>query len=211
MLGRMHAFILAPSAGEVERVREEALERFSRFAGQFDKFEATLSGQPDRHWQSIFRFGSDLSPDFGKLALQYSFVFLVLLLVPAISLSGMTDSRMERRLAEMGVRRAFGAPRNILMRQVILENFLFTLLGGFAGLLFSYFLILVSSRWIMSLGQTFAQLPPEGAQVVFTPSMLFNLPVFCIALSVCFALNLLSALVPAWKVSHSPVIHTLNT
>lgn len=37
---------------------------------------------------------------------------------------------MERRLSEMGVRRAFGAPVGTLMTQIISENFLFTALGG---------------------------------------------------------------------------------
>ena len=33
----------------------------------------------------------------------------MLLLVPALNLSGMISSRMERRLPEMGIRKAFGA------------------------------------------------------------------------------------------------------
>ena len=58
----------------------------------------------------------------------------------------MADSRMERRLAEMGIRRAFGAPVKTLMLQILSENFLFTLIGGFAGLLFSYLLLSASER-----------------------------------------------------------------
>jgi putative ABC transport system permease protein len=88
---------------------------------------------------------------------------------------------------------------------------LFTLLGGLVGLLFSYLLILVSSSWIMELGQRFVNMPPADTEVVFTPGMLLNLPVFGMALAVCLILNLLSAIIPAWKVSHQAIVHSLNT
>ena len=48
----------------------------------------------------------------------------VLLLVPALNLSGLVAARMRRRLAEMGVRKAFGATRRTLLTQVISENLL---------------------------------------------------------------------------------------
>jgi putative ABC transport system permease protein len=210
MLGRMKAYILAPSTDEVERVKQEAIDRFRSYAAQYEELAPSLTGQPDRHWQSLFRF-SNGEVDFNKIVLQYGFFFLVLLIVPAISLSGMADSRMERRLAEMGVRRAFGAPRSSLMGQVISENFLFTLLGGGVGLLCSYLLILFSRSWVMGLGQSYVEKVPEGTEVVFTPGMLLNMPVFGMALAVCFLLNLLSALIPAWKVSHQEIVYSLNT
>jgi putative ABC transport system permease protein len=211
ILGQMTSYILAPSSGEVNMVKEEALDNFHRYAGQFPEMELSLTGQPDRHWQSIFRISSNIGPDFVQIALKYGFIFLILLVIPAISLSGMADSRMERRLAEMGVRRVFGAQSGSLMGQVVSENFLFTLLGGGIGLLFSYLLVLVSRNWIMGLGPGSANILPEGTDVMLTPGMLLNLPVFGIALGVCFLLNLLSALLPAWKVSHHEIIYSLNT
>jgi putative ABC transport system permease protein len=210
-LGRMTAFILAPSANEVGNVKEEALSRFSRYASQYEKASPSIVGQPDLHWQSTLRTFSTSEPDFTKEILVYGLIFLILLLVPAISLSGMADSRMERRLAEMCVRRAFGAPRNSLMGQILSENFLFTLLGGGVGLLFSYLLVLLCRSWIMGLGQEFAVNVPEGVDVVLTPAMLLNMPVFGIALLVCFLLNLFSALIPAWKVSRQEIVYSLNT
>ena len=38
-------------------------------------------------------------------------IFIILLLVPAINLSSMTQSRLRQRVAEIGVRRAFGSTR----------------------------------------------------------------------------------------------------
>ncbi len=209
-LGNMEAILLAPSVDDVSSLKQKTIESVERYTRSAEGYTFSINGQPDRHWESTFRFWSNVGPDFKGIALKYGAIFLILLLVPAVSLSGMTDSRMERRLAEMGIRRAFGAPVNNLMRQIISENFLFTLLGGLAGLLFSYFLILLSSDWIMSIGQEMMDLPPEGTNVFFTPSMLMNLPVFVIALSVCFILNLLTALIPAWRASHKQIIYSLN-
>lgn len=208
-LGRMQAFMLASSLNDIDRIKREVKSWVERYNHSNEEYELSLIGQPDRHWESTFRFWSNVGPDFTKIAWQYGLIFLVLLLVPAISLSGMTDSRMERRLAEMGIRRAFGAPVNNLMRQILSENFLFTLLGGLAGLLFSYVLILLSSDWIMSVGSLVDQ-PPEGTEVLFNPGMLMNFPVFFIALSVCFILNLLAAIIPAWRASHKDIIYSLN-
>jgi putative ABC transport system permease protein len=210
-VGPFEVCMLAPSADDVERVRQEALEHIDRYNQTLEDREFSVLGQPDRQWQTVFRI-ANRAPDFTKSLLQYLLVFLVLLFVPAVSLSGMTDSRMERRLAEMGVRRAFGAKTRTLMGQIISENFLFTLLGGIIGLVFSYLFILFCRDWIMQLGQgsgSFGSIP-EGAEVVFTPSMLLNMPVFAIALGICFLLNLLSALIPAWRYSHREIIDSLN-
>ncbi|MDR3194099.1 MAG: ABC transporter permease [Tannerella sp.] len=209
-LGPMSAFILAPSAGEVELVREEALDNIKKYNRTLDKTELSLHGQPDRQWQALFRITSNGSPDFNKIRLQYLFVFLILLLVPAVSLSGMTDSRMERRLSEIGVRRAFGAPVSTTVIQIITENLLFSLIGGLAGLLFSYLAVWLGRSWIMILGGTVMAFTAEGTEVTVSPAMLMNFTVFSIALGICFVLNLLSALIPAWKSAHRPIVHSLN-
>ena len=52
--------------------------------------------------------------------LHYLLVIVILLLVPAINLSSMTLSRMRKRMSEIGVRKAFGATANVLLRQVFL-------------------------------------------------------------------------------------------
>jgi len=209
----MQAVILAPSVGKVDEVRREIREHFRQYsAEQAELTGATpdLVGQPDKHWESTLRNSNMYPTNYTKIILTYCLVFFVLLLVPAISLSGMADSRMERRLAEMGVRRAFGAPVPLLMRQVLIENLFFTLLGGVVGLLISWILVSTGSNWLMSLGSMGIGLPPESTEQILTPAMLFNLPVFGIALVVCILLNLLSAFIPAWRASRHQIVDSLN-
>lgn len=52
------------------------------------------------------------------------------LLVPALNLSGLNASRMQDRVSELGVRKAFGASRKTLMGQVFWENMLLMLPGA---------------------------------------------------------------------------------
>jgi putative ABC transport system permease protein len=212
-LGQMAAYILAPSAGDMGRVKAEALENIKKYnqtLDKTDKIEFTVNGQPDKQWQALLRIGTDGDIDFSRILLQYLCIFLILLLVPAVSLSGMTDSRMERRLAEIGVRRAFGAPIGTTMMQIITENLLFSLIGGFIGLLFSYLIVLLGRSWIMELGGVVTGDAIEGMTVTFSPAMFLNFTIFAVALGICFVLNLLSALIPAWRYSHREIIHSLN-
>ena len=209
-LGDFKAYILAAKGTDLSELKAEAEANTERYGKSLGENTFSTLGQPDYYWQSSFRYWSNEVPDYGALALQYGLIVFILLLVPSVSLSGMTDSRMERRLAEMGVRRAFGAPVGTLMAQIISENFLFTLLGGVFGLGLSYLLLYLTRDWVLQLGASFVSTLPEGADVVFTPAMLMNFRVFGIALLVCFVLNLLSALIPAWRASHRQIIDSLN-
>ena len=49
----------------------------------------------------------------------------------------MTQSRLRQRVAEIGVRRAFGSTRIEMVGQIVMENLVITLLAGAIGLLIS--------------------------------------------------------------------------
>ena len=131
----------------------------------------------------------------------------VLLLVPALNLSGLVAARMRRRLAEMGVRKAFGATRRTLLNQVISENLLLTLCGGFVGLLITWLLLYVFRSWLFfAVGNTAFTLP----EPTVAGEMLFSPLIFVIALAVCIVLNLMAALIPAWLSLRNPIVESMN-
>ena len=136
-------------------------------------------------------------------------MLLVLLLVPALNLSGMIASRMESRLAEMGVRKSFGAGRGKLLGQVMWENLLLTLLGGVLGLLIAWLAIYAGREWLFFLLDDFAEAVPQDANAYVSGEMLFAPLVFLCAFVLCVLLNLLSALLPAWLSLRKPIIHSL--
>lgn len=212
-LGSFVAYALAPTVSDIEKVREEVRSNVVRFDSSLgEDITFTIFNQPERHWQSIFSNSSNRTPDFTRIIIQYLLLFFVFLLIPAVSLSGMADSQLERRLSEMGIRRAFGAPRGSLIRQLISENFLFTLLGGMAGLLFSYAIIYHFRRWIIHIGtgQKYVSAVPQNLDVDFSMEMLMNYTVFGIALLICLVLNLMVTIIPAWRASRREIVYSLN-
>ena len=121
-------------------------------------------------------------------------------------MSGITQSRMRKRMAEIGVRKAFGATRSELLTQVLYENLLQTLLGGVLGLFFSYASVLLLSDWLLDTGTASMGI----GRTFVNAEMMFNPLIFLYAFLACLALNLLSAGIPAWRASRMRIISTLN-
>ena len=145
-------FLLADNASDFKSIRNEVNDNVQRYNSQATDWKVDLIGQPDIKSKEAKRVTSNEEPNMTKVWIQNTLIFLLLLLVPAINLSGMNSTRMERRLGEMGVRKAFGASRSILIKQVLIENLLLTGLGGLAGLLLSYLIIFFTRIWILDIG-----------------------------------------------------------
>ena len=136
-------------------------------------------------------------------------LMLLFLLLPAINLSGLVSNRMEARLAEMGIRKAFGAKRRTLLNEVVHENLMLTLLGGIVGWLLSWlFITAVSNTEIVHrLFRGFTQMGNEPSldfRMFFTPTL------FLVAFACCAVLNLMAALIPAWHSLRKPIVESLN-
>jgi putative ABC transport system permease protein len=193
-------YLLARSPADFAAIRSEVEEKVRRHnAGMGVKWVVDLMGQPDVQSTVVHRFWSNTGPDMRRIRIQNLFVVFLLLLVPALNLSGMNSTRMERRLGEMGVRKAFGASRLRLALQVLTENLLLTGLGGGAGLLLSYLILVFARSWIFDMGKSLVDPIPEGTPVDISGSMLLNGRVFVTVLFVCFVMNILSALIPVYR------------
>jgi len=116
-----------------------------------DEWKVDFWEQPTSHLLSVFKTYASMEFDLWATVRHFLLVLLVLLLVPALNLSGMISSRMEGRLAEMGVRKSFGAGRKILLSQVMWENLLLTALGGALGLLLAWLALYVGREWIFTV------------------------------------------------------------
>lgn len=209
LLGNVFVSLLVDDAENFEAVRSEVQDVFRRFSLQDKDYEYDVMGQPDPYWLSTFRQDVTKAPDTMELAKDFLYILLALLFIPALNLSGMISSRMDSRIAELGIRKAYGATRRRLLEQVLCENLLLTLLGGLAGLLFSYLIVLTASDWILTLFDK--NIYDTSLSTSLTPEMLFNPTVFGCALAVCVVLNVVSALVPALGAMRHPIMESLNT
>ena len=135
--------------------------------------------------------------------------FMFLLLIPALNLCVLISSRMDERVSEFGVRKAYGASRLQLVKQVLCENLLLTFVGGVAGLVISYVIVCNANEWIFQV-ISIAPNITSGYGQYLTPEMLFNLPLVVFVLLLCALLNVISALVPALWAMRRPIVESLN-
>ena len=209
LLGSVCAYLLVDDADHLDDVRAGAEDAVHRYSQQDKDYEYSLMGQPDPYWLSTFRQDIAKEPDTAELAKDFLYILLALLFIPALNLGGMISSRMDSRIAELGIRKAYGATRRRLLEQVLCENLLLTLLGGLAGLLFSYLIVWTASDWILTLFDEYvldAAIPTS-----LTPEMLFSPAVFGCTLCVCLLLNVVSALVPSLRALRHPIMDSLNS
>ena len=140
--------------------------------------------------------------------LPFTILILIFLFLPAINLSGLVTNRMEARLPEMGIRKAFGAKKRTLLREVINENLVLTLCGGAAG-------------WVLSCLYLNLACQSEILKMIFTRErgiceanlnlgMFFTPTLFLICFLCCAVLNLMAALIPAYRSLRKPIVESLN-
>lgn len=137
---------------------------------------------------------------------HYAGILFVLLFVPALNLCGIVAGRMERRTAEMAVRKTFGARRSTLLNQVVTENLMLTSIGGVIGLVISWLAIYAFRAEILGLffdNSTLTSAPIVSGEMLFAPTLFLG------AFVAVVVLNLLSALLPAWLSLRKPIVESM--
>lgn len=193
--------ILAHDAKDFEAIRNEVSRGMAQLNTTLGERESQLMGQPDDFRTQLNRKFANAYENLDAAYWKYGIMIGIILLVPAINLSGLTHTRMRRRLEELGIRKSFGATQGELVWQVLNENFVLTLIGGVLGLVLSYLCLWLMGGWLL---QT-----TWGATATMNVSMISPV-VFLVALGFCLLLNLLSAYIPAWRVAHTPIVDSLN-
>lgn len=206
-MGMMSVTLLAHDREDFDEIRAEAKRRMNEYNSILADQGYTLidRNRPyDQETQSI-SFAANLEPDLKAARRERVIIFIILLLVPAINLSSMTQSRLRQRVAEIGVRRAFGSTRIEMVGQIVMENLVITLLAGAIGLLISILFaywgtdILFAQPYSVTLNA-----PTVDSRILLQPST------FLYALLFCFVLNLLSSGIPAWRASRTNIVNALG-
>jgi len=141
-----------------------------------------------------------------QLVKHYAGILFVLLFVPALNLCSIVAGRMERRSAEMAVRKTFGARRSTLLNQVIMENLVLTTIGGLIGLVLSWLAIYGLRTQILGMffdNSTLGTAPVVEGEMLFAPTL------FVGAFAAILLLNMLAAVVPAWWSLRQPIVESM--
>lgn len=206
-LGPFRCYLLARSPSNFPAIKNEVINRVAQINRTLKtNGQIALMGQPDTQLEASFRVDGREMVDVAGNIRKYVLLILLLLFIPAINLSGLTVSRMQKRVAEIGIRKTFGATRWEIIKQVIYENLLLTLLGGIVGMALSYALLQTMGTWLFSS----TSLIYKPGNEFFTYDMLLRPDLFAYAFGYCLLINMLSSTLPAWIASRKNIINALN-
>lgn len=196
--GSFSAILLARKASDFESIRQELQNLTAQYNNgktdyQLDFMQTPLS-------QSEIARGStrDKKVPISNYLLTTGSILLFLLLVPALNLIGVIQSSVQKRSMEVGVRKAFGATGKVLMVQVLTENMVITLIGGVIGLILSFLLLVIGKSFLLT-GST-----------LITWDMLIRPGLFLALLVFAFLLNILSAGIPALRMTKQSIVKALK-
>jgi len=190
-------FIALARKGKVEDVKKEINRNLEQFNETLR--ETTLELEPETHNEYVFSDLLGISP-----TLFYSLLACIFLIIPAVNISGLISSMLDKRYEEIGIRKVYGASKVTIISQFLSENLLLVFIGGIIGIFLSFLIIYFFSSWLL------------GVSVAYTSSlnlswwMLFRPSVFIAAFLGCLLFNLLSILVPVWYTSNKNIVDTLK-
>lgn len=212
LMGPYTAYLLASSESTVGAVRKELAQKISsiRFSDYIDSNERkisdiipTIETPAEKLFMNNFRPERNFIPSgrFEKINISESTFYLIMVLVvillmvfPAINLINIQIARYVGRASEIGIRRSYGAKKHIILRQLLTENLVITAIGSFLAVIVTFGLLkLLEASDLM-----------PGARFIINYRIL--------AWGVAFVLlfNLISGIVPAWKISRLKIIQSLK-
>ena len=135
-VGLLTVCILPADGMGIDKVSRELEELIDRYNTTLADGKISMMNGVETHLTHVIRqfvMGGSVTAVY----LMLLFLILLFLLIPALNLSGLNASRMRTASPSWGVRKAFGARKNRLLTQILIENLLLMLPGGLVGLLVS--------------------------------------------------------------------------
>ena len=198
--GSFQGVILAYSASDFEAIRAEIKQAVSRYNAAGREFVLGMNFVFSRLDVALGSNDMDggIRRGWKEYLTQTAPLLLFLLLVPTLNLTGVVQSSVQKRRSEVGLRKAFGATKGRLLTQVLCENLIITLIGGLIGIVLSVILLQLGKSFLLT------------KDTVVTFEMLFKPVLFAAALFFTLLLNLLSAGLPAIRISREQIVEALN-
>lgn len=194
--GQFSALLLAKNESDLPMIKEEVqmvMHHINTLPHPTFKknyiFAETMAENVSRHL-----LGDGIEHRYGLFILLATLLMFLFMLLPTINLVNINISRIMERSSEIGVRRAFGATKNTLVGQFLVENIFLTLLGCLIGFVLSYVVLELINR----------------SQVIAYADFDMNLTVFFYGLVMALFFGLISGVFPAYKMSRLQAVDALK-
>lgn len=195
--GNLQVYILARSSADFDAIKKETQSLVATFnTGQ--EYQAEIWEQPITSLQRMFYFVPQ-DRMHGTFSGMISLAALFLLL-PIFNLLAIISSQMKKRQPEIGIRKAFGATTGNIVGQILSENLIITLIGGFIGLILSIIFFYIAKDSLL-----------ERKDVQLQLGMVIQPALFIFTLLACLFINMLSSGIPAWRSARAEVINSLHS
>ena len=203
--GKTDIYTIAENAEQSDSIKKEITDIYKRLLQDRTPSNITIEPRIYEYWQKAMDVRHD--SNFFTAILEYLYLLLAFLLIPALNLCGLISTRMNSRLAEIGVRKAYGATNRQIIKQVLYENMLFTAIGAFAGFVLTYIIVYKNCDWLVTIfdGKISNDTIAQGV----TFEMLFNPIVIVSVMLLALMLNIASALVPTLLALKRDIIESL--
>lgn len=196
LMGGFNAMVLAKSRDDFPRLRAEFATRLRSFP--LDKGFTKVTTGLDTPFEGFARLLDNNGNDNHRTTLIVKAVMvaaaLLFMILPALNLITLNLSRVLERASEIGVRKAFGAPRRALIWQFVVENVVLTVIGGVVGFILSVIVLSVITRF---------ELVPNAQFEV-------NARVFAYGMLLAIVFGVFSGVYPAWRMSRLDPVNALR-
>jgi putative ABC transport system permease protein len=136
-VGDFSAVVMAKSRADLPRIKRDFAAVMQRVKSPdpktYTRVEASLDTLFDASARGMFAGTRFRNRAPFILALILVLAGVLFMTLPALNLITLNLSRTLERASEIGVRKAFGAPRSALMSQFVFENIVITVVGGVIG------------------------------------------------------------------------------
>jgi putative ABC transport system permease protein len=196
LMGGFHALVLARSAADFPRLRQEFALKLRNYPMDRKQFHTVNTGL-DTTFETFARLVTgNREGDRAPMIVRTVFVVLAVLFMslPALNLVTLNLSRILERASEIGVRKAFGAPRRSLVWQFVVENVVLTVIGGAVG-----FVLSIVVLYSLASSDVF----PNAQFDV-------NLRIFAYGMLIAVFFGLFSGVYPAWRMSRLDPVNALR-
>jgi len=200
--------ILARDKGDFDKIKQEVKTNQQKLNSTLTEEQLDLNGPYDQATSQLEITSSQEADAAVKADRNRTILILcIIMIIPAINLSGFSLSKFKSRMSEIGVRKAFGATKANLIMQVLYENMLSTLIGGLIGLVLSVVTIFSLKR--MFLENSYPLI--ESGDFSIPVETLISPGIFISVFAACFVLNILSASIPAYRTAGMAIVNALKS
>ena len=196
LMGGFNAIVLAHSRADFPRLRREFATKVLSFPIDRKVFTEVHVGL-DTPFEAFARILTrNKQGDRASFIIETIFVLIAILFMalPALNLVTLNLSRILERASEIGVRKAFGAPRRSLVWQFVVENVVLTLIGGLIGFAISVVVMNAITRFDLIPNAQFDM----------------NFRVFFYGMVIAVVFGLFSGVYPAWRMSRLDPVNALR-